>query len=184
MADEWVKFSSDNPLGECPGFLTGTSAASSAKGVVVLQAWWGVDEETQAKASDIAKRGRFLALVPDLYRGKVAKNREEAGHLSSGLDWQGAVQDIRAAARFLMETRGCAKVGVTGFCMGGALSVAAAALGVPEISAAAPFYGIPKVEDIGFDLKNIRVPLQCHFGSSTMRWDFRPPLSTTGSVVS
>ena len=45
--------------------------------------------------------------------------------------------------------------------MGGALSFAAAAK-VPEISAAAPFYGIPKPELA--DLTTIKIPLQCHFG--------------------
>lgn len=58
---------------------------------------------------------------------------------------------------------GCKKVGVTGFCMGGALSLASAALIPEEISAAAPFYGIPSSElcDVG----KIKIPVQAHFGS-------------------
>ena len=52
------------------------------------------------------------------------------------------------------------QVGVTGFCMGGALSLAAAVL-VPEVDAAAPFYGIPKA-DLA-DVSKIKIPLQCHF---------------------
>lgn len=57
---------------------------------------------------------------------------------------------------------GCKKVGVTGFCMGGALSLAAAALIPEEISATAPFYGIPSSElcDVG----KIKIPVQAHFG--------------------
>lgn len=39
----------------------------------------------------VASQG-FRALVPDLYRGKVAIDNENAGHLMNGLDWQGAVQ--------------------------------------------------------------------------------------------
>ena len=52
---------------------------------------------------------------------------------------------------------------MTGFCMGGALSLASAALVPKEISAAAPFYGIPSPElcDVG----KIKIPLQAHFGS-------------------
>lgn len=76
------------------------------------------------------------------------------------LDWSGAVKDIAACARFLKE-KGCSKVGVTGFCMGGALSFAAAAL-VPEVDAAAPFYGIPSPDLC--DVSTIKIPLQCHFG--------------------
>lgn len=46
--------------------------------------------------------------------------------------------------------------------MGGSLSLAAAAL-VPEISAAAPFYGIPPPSLA--NVSTIRIPVQCHFGS-------------------
>ena len=53
------------------------------------------------------------------------------------------------------------QVGVTGFCMGGALSLASAAL-VPEISASAPFYGIPSPQLC--DLTTITIPVQAHFG--------------------
>jgi carboxymethylenebutenolidase len=53
------------------------------------------------------------------------------------------------------------QVGVTGFCMGGALSLAAAAK-VPEIAASAPFYGIPSPELA--DPATIKIPVQCHFG--------------------
>ena len=49
---------------------------------------------------------------------------------------------------------------MTGFCMGGALSLAAA-VAAPEIDAAAPFYGIPSAES--FDVSKIKIPLQCHF---------------------
>ena len=78
------------------------------------------------------------------------------------LDWQGAIQDISAAARFL-KLRGCVKVGVTGFCMGGALAFASAALLPDDISAAAPFYGIPSPQLC--DLATIKIPVQCHFGA-------------------
>ena len=53
------------------------------------------------------------------------------------------------------------QVGVTGYCMGGALSIAAAAL-VGELSAAAPFYGVPKAELC--DVKTINIPVQANFG--------------------
>jgi carboxymethylenebutenolidase len=56
--------------------------------------------------------------VPDLYRGKVATNHEQAGHYFNDLDWQGAIMDIQGAVNFL-RSKGCLKVGVTGFCMGG-----------------------------------------------------------------
>ena len=57
------------------------------------------------------------------------------------LDWKGAVQDIQGAVDYL-HSKGCTKVGVTGFCMGGALAIASSVL-VNNVHAAAPFYGIP-----------------------------------------
>ena len=78
------------------------------------------------------------------------------------LDWEGAVRDVEAAARFLKNIS-CSKVGVTGFCMGGALTFLAA-LKVEEISAASPFYGIPKPH-LG-DLTQITIPVRSHFGEN------------------
>ena len=68
---------------------------------------------------------------------------------------------------------GCKKVGVTGFCMGGALALAAAALLPEEISAAAPFYGIPSSDlcDVG----KIKAPVQAHFGSKDTLEGFSSP---------
>ncbi|CAG2230842.1 E3.1.1.45 [Mytilus edulis] len=63
-------------------------------------------------------------------------------------------------------------VGVTGFCMGGALTLASAAL-VPEVDAAAPFYGIPGKALC--DLKNIKCPVQCHFGNLDTLEGFSAP---------
>lgn len=51
------------------------------------------------------------------------------------------MHDIQAAANYL-HSKGCSKVGVVGFCMGGALSLAASVL-VDGLNAAVPFYGIP-----------------------------------------
>ena len=56
----------------------------------------------------------------------------------------------------------CGKVAVMGFCMGGALTVAAA-VHVPEIVAAVPFYGIPPKEFA--DPAKIKIPLQGHFAN-------------------
>ena len=156
---EAVSFDSENPLGACPGSLTG-ALHSADKCLVVVQEWWGMNEQIKQQAADIAKQGGFLTLVPDLYRGKVANTPPQALHLVRNLDYNAAIKDIRGAAKFLLQ-QGCRKVGITGFCMGGSLSLAAAVL-VSEVSAAAPFYGIPP--DSLADVSKIKIPLQCHFG--------------------
>ena len=85
--------------------------------------------EASPAPGDVA--GRFaaqgyLALAPDLYHGKSTLEAEEAEHLMKGLDWGRAAQEIAGAVRYLREAEGATRVGVTGFCMGGALTVIAA----------------------------------------------------------
>lgn len=132
-----------------------------APGIVVLQEWWGVDFEIKNHAVMISQLGPgFKALIPDLYRGKVGLDVAEAQHLMDGLDWQGAVQDIRASVNWL-KANGSKKAGITGFCMGGALSIASSVL-VPEVDAVVAFYGVPSSELA--DPAQAKAPIQAHFG--------------------
>ncbi|XP_028192631.1 uncharacterized protein LOC114378263 [Glycine soja] len=102
----------------------------------------------------------YKALIPDLYRGKVGLDVAEAQHLFDGLDWQGVVKDISASINWL-KANGSKKVGVTGFCMGGALSVTSSVL-VPNVDAAVAFYGVPSSELA--DPAQAKAPIQAHFG--------------------
>ena len=108
--------------------------------VVVIQEWWGINDQIRGVADRLAAAG-YRALVPDLFRGKSTVEAEEAHHLMSGLNFHDAAsQDVRGAVQFL-KTRS-QKVGVLGFCMGGALTLLA--LGAaPEIDAAVVWYGCP-----------------------------------------
>ncbi|XVF20992.1 hypothetical protein REPUB_Repub12eG0052200 [Reevesia pubescens] len=132
-----------------------------APGIVVVQEWWGVDFEIKNHAQKISQLGSgFKALIPDLYRGKVGLDVAEAQHLMEGLDWQGAVKDISASVNWL-KANGSKKAGVTGFCMGGALSIASSVL-VPEVDAVVAFYGVPPPELA--DPAQAKAPVQAHFG--------------------
>jgi carboxymethylenebutenolidase len=139
-------------------------------GVIAIQEWWGLDATHLDNAQTIAAKG-YRVLVPDLYRGKLGIEAEEAHHLMQNLDFKAAVEDIRGAAQ-LLKAEGSAKVGVTGFCMGGALSCAAAVL-VPEVDCAAPFYGVcsPALAD----MSKARVPVQGHFGAEDAMAGFSDP---------
>lgn len=133
----------------------------NAPGIVVLQEWWGVDFEIKNHAVAISKFGSgYRALIPDLYRGKVGLDVAEAQHLMDGLDWQGAVKDIQASVQWL-KANGSQKVGVTGFCMGGALTIASSVLS-PGVDAAVAFYGVPPPELA--DPAQSKAPVQAHFG--------------------
>lgn len=140
------------------GYLASpASGDNKAPGVVVIQEWWGLNDQIKGVADRLAGLG-YRALVPDLYRGKVTLDAAEAQHMMTNLNFaDAATQDIRGAAQHLKQTS--AKVGVVGFCMGGALTVLAA-LYVKEANACSSWYGFPP-EQAG-DVKTITVPLQLH----------------------
>jgi carboxymethylenebutenolidase len=145
---------------ECSGHLVEPKAGAAAPAVVVIQEWWGVNEQIKGVAQRYAELG-FRALVPDLYRGKVGLDAKEAEHLMSGLNFgEAAGLDVRGAVQYLKRTS--KKVGVTGYCMGGALTLLAAA-NVPEIDAAVPWYGFPPLEYL--DASKIKAPLLGHFAT-------------------
>jgi len=131
----------------------------NAPGVVVIQEWWGLDDEIQSVATRLAKAG-YRALVPDLYRGKLALEANEAEHLMNDLNFgDAASQDIRGAVQYLKAT-GSTKVAVTGFCMGGALTVLSASL-IPECDGTVVWYGYPPLEYV--DAQAIKRPMLAHW---------------------
>jgi len=148
------------------GYLAEPAQAAGTPAIVVIQEWWGVNGQIRGVADRLASAG-YLALVPDLYRGKSTVEADEAHHLMTGLDFADAAsQDIRGAAQFL-KTRS-SKVGVTGFCMGGALTLLALCA-APEVDAGVVWYGCPPLEYI--DATKIKVPLQAHWATQD---DFFP----------
>jgi carboxymethylenebutenolidase len=141
------------------GDLAQPSGSGKAPALLVIQEWWGVNDHIRSLALRFAKEG-FLALAPDLYHGKTTKDAGEAAKLMQVLDWGHAVETVAGAVCFLSNHPRCnGKVGITGFCMGGAVALAAAAK-VPGLSASVPFYGIP---DPGTDYGQVTAAIQGHF---------------------
>ncbi len=132
--------------------------------LVVVQEWWGLNDHIRSLLERFANEG-FLALAPDLYHGKVTNNPDEAGKLMAALNWSQALDEIDGAASYLANhPRSNGKVGIVGFCMGGALTFAAAA-NTPAFAAAVPFYGVPKEAD----WSKVKAPVLAHF-SKTDQW--------------
>ena len=121
-------------------------AQNAVASVVVIQEWWGLNEQIRGVAERLASAG-FSALVPDLYKGKSTVEAEEAHHLMTGLDFaDAAANDVRGAVQFLKaRSIGSGKVGVTGYCMGGALTLLALTM-APEVDAGVVWYGLPPLE--------------------------------------
>ena len=140
----------------CAGYLA--EAPGAATGIVVLQEWWGLNNQIRGVAERFAAAG-ITALAPDLYGGRVTAEPDEAEHLMTGLDWPGACRvEVRGALQHLKATPPMAAV--TGFCMGGALTIIAAAK-LPDCDAAVCFYGIPPEDQV--HPADMKVPFQGHF---------------------
>lgn len=142
-------------------YLVEPEPGSQAPGIVVIQEWWGLNDQIKRVAEAYAAQG-YRALVPDLYRGQLALEANEAEHLMNGLDFADAAsQDIRGAVQYLKST-GSSKAGVTGYCMGGALTLLSAVF-VPESDANATWYGYPPLEFV--DASKIQAPLLGHWAT-------------------
>jgi carboxymethylenebutenolidase len=128
-------------------------------GIVLLQEWWGVNEQIKKVAKNLNNLG-WRVVIPDLYKGQVALAENEAKHLMNNLNFvDAASQDVRGAVQYLKNS-GSKRVAVTGFCMGGALTFLAAAE-VSELDCAVIWYGYPPIDLMNFE--NIKIPILGHF---------------------
>jgi len=121
--------------------------------VILIQEWWGINNHIRDIAGRYANEG-YLCIAPDLYRGKVAKNTEEASKLMQGLEIEDGLETIRETIADAKRTYNVQKIGITGYCMGGTFALRAACE-ISEFAAAAPFYGDIPEENI---LRNLKVP--------------------------
>lgn len=140
-------------------FAEPPSGAAPVRGVVVIQEWWGLNDQIRGVADRFAAEG-FLALAPDLYHGTVTRSPDEAEKLLMALDIARAETDLRGAVDHLRDRTGRA-VGVVGFCMGGALSLYAACSNGANVAGCVVFYGgHPRV---GFAFDGLTAPVLGHW---------------------
>lgn len=142
-------------LGESRGYLA--TPSTPGPGVIVIQEWWGLVPHIQQVCDRYAAEG-FFALAPDLYHGFVTDEPDEAGKLMMELRNADAVEELRGAVTYVAGMATGGSVGVTGFCMGSALTLTVAAQA--QVRASVPFYGIPS-HDPGYE--KISAPVLGHY---------------------
>src|ERR671922_125104 len=86
---------------ECSGYLAIPAEGDKAPGVVVIQEWWGINDQIKGVADKLVGLG-YRALVPDLYKGKVTLDAAEAKHLMTKVNFESYWYD--AAHAFGNET--------------------------------------------------------------------------------
>jgi carboxymethylenebutenolidase len=112
--------------------------------VVVISGFTGNNEHHKDVVRRFAHAG-FYAISPELFHregGMQGKNFEEMGRIASGITRAQYLGDIRAAADHAKQQSWARadRLGVTGFCGGGALTLHVTAE-YPGVMAAVPWYG-------------------------------------------
>src|SRR5262249_2034072 len=132
-------------------------------GVIVIQEWWGLDDWIKDQARALAKEG-YVALAPDLYRGKVTNKQEEAHQLMMGLPADRAIRDLQGAYAALAARADGKKdsVGVIGWFMGG-MSALKLATEDPGLKAVVPYYGAPPTDPAA--IARIKAPILGNYGA-------------------
>ena len=144
------------------GYLARPSGGDPAPAVIVIQEWWGLNEHIMDVTRRFAREG-FVALAPDLYKGAVATEPDEARKLVMELDQPEAVLEIDQAMAFLLDQDYVAgdKAGVVGYCMGGGLALQAAVVS-DRVGAAVPYYGTLLTPE---EAAQVKAPIQAHYGT-------------------
>jgi carboxymethylenebutenolidase len=127
-----------------PGYDARPEAAGRYPIVVVICGFTGNNDQNKDVVRRFAQAG-YYAIAPELYSregGMQGKNFQEMGQIASKVTRAQYLGDIRAAADYAKQQSWARadRLGVTGFCGGGALTLHAAAE-YPGVAAAVPWYG-------------------------------------------
>jgi carboxymethylenebutenolidase len=145
------------------GYLA-TPGAGSGPGVLVLHAWWGLNETIRGICDRLAAAG-FTAFAPDLYHGKVVDTIPDAEKQVKALnaDFRRAIDDVAQATDFLAARAadGDRGLAVMGFSLGAAYALEVAAAEPVRIRAVVLFYGAGDA-----DCGNSRAAFLGHFAEN------------------
>ncbi len=152
--------------GNLKAYVAHSAGSGSLPVVIVVQEWWGLNENIKDIARRFANEGYF-AIAPDLYSrqgNKVASDPNTAAELMGGLKTPDGIDDLQSTIDWIrgQKETAAAKIGITGYCMGGSYATLLPCES-KEISAAAPFYGeIPSDDKI----KNLHCPIFYAYGAN------------------
>jgi carboxymethylenebutenolidase len=123
-------------------FYLAQPESGAGKGVLVLPAWWGLNQFFKELCDRLAAEG-FVALAPDLYHGATASTVDEAKKLRSKLKQDTVAQEITQAAEYLRTVCGAGPegLGVIGFSLGGYWALWLADQESGQVAATVVFYG-------------------------------------------
>lgn len=142
-----------------------TDASSPLPGLIVIQEWWGLNDNIRTMTRRLAAEG-YTALAVDLYDGEVAETPEQAKTLVQAAiqNSERLTQNVVAAYDYLTGEQQAATVGSIGWCFGGSWSLNTALALSTNLGAAVIYYG-GQISTDPTVLEPLQMPLQGHFGS-------------------
>ncbi len=146
-------------------FVAAPQTKEKRPAVIVIQEWWGLTDHIKDIARRYAAEG-YVAIAPDLYSRlghALTTDAGEAGKLMNTLKQEDGLADLNATVAYLTsvpEVDG-ARIGVTGFCMGGSYALMLPCVN-PAIKAAVPFYG--QVPNPDAPLQKLSAPVLYLYG--------------------
>jgi carboxymethylenebutenolidase len=167
MAESMRETSVQYPSGNVTvrAFVAAPRTTEKRPAIIVIQEWWGLTEHIKDIARRYAAEG-YVAIAPDLYSRlgyALTTDPGEAGKLMNSLQQEDGLRDLNATVVYLKsvpEVDG-ARIGVTGFCMGGSYALMLPCVN-PEIKAAVPFYG--QVPNPDAPLQKLSAPVLYFYG--------------------
>lgn len=149
-------------IGSISGYLAKPSGSGPWPGLVVIQEWWGLDQQTCSVADRFADQG-YLAFAPDLYHGELAQlgDGQTAGKLAQKYA-PGAPAELGLVFDGFKALPDCSgKIGSVGFCFGGRMSLE---LGlIRHLDAVCTFYG-GGMQVLFNRLENLKCPVLGLYG--------------------
>jgi len=145
------------------GYLALPQGGGRHPAIVVIHEWWGLNDWVEEQAQRLAAQG-YVALAPDLYRGKSTADPEVAHELMRGLPQDRALRDLDAAFQYLSSRQdvNLSRIGSIGWCMGGGLSLQLA-VHEPKLAACVVNYGALPTDPA--DIAHIHAPVLGNFGA-------------------
>ena len=147
------------------GYLARPSDAEGPlPGIIVIQEWWGLNDNIRAMARQFAAQG-YTALAVDLYSGQVATTRDDAmTYMQAAMANEASLtENVRQAYGYLTTEQQAPRVGSVGWCFGGGWSLRTALTLPDELDAAVIYYG--QVVTDRDQLATLNVPVLGLFGA-------------------
>lgn len=135
MAGEMIRYGA---AGRFSGYLA-APAGGTGPAVLVLHAWWGLNDTFKALCDRLAAEG-FLAFAPDMFNGRIAATVDEAMNMGDVREADYVEEAALAAVRYITQ-RQPGGIGVVGFSFGAAWAIVLSKLFPEDVRAVVLFYG-------------------------------------------